>query len=98
MGLDLPTRGAVEQMIDQAVKLVPDTAIVFKASAAKANFKISSESDFVLGVTYGRIMMSITTFWNLTRKRAMNGDELDEINSAIFRRLPEIHKAISEAG
>lgn len=51
----------------------------------------------MLGVTYGRIMMSITTFWNLTRKRAMNGDELDEINNAIFRRLPEIHKAISDA-
>lgn len=94
MGLDPPTRGAVEQTIDQAVKMVPDTAQIFRAPAMKSSFRISSEQDFVLGVTYGRIMMSITTFWNLTHKRTMNGEEVDEINSAILRRLPEIHKAI----
>lgn len=83
MGLDPSSRGAVEQMIDQAVKLVPDTTRIFQASAMKSKFQISSKSDFVLGVTYGRIMMSITTFWNLTRKRAMTREELDEIDNAI---------------
>jgi hypothetical protein len=97
MGLDPSSRGAVEQMIDQAVKLVPDTTRIFKAQSMKSNFQISSESDFVLGVTYGRIMMSITTFWNLTHKRAMTGEELDEINNTVSRRMPEIHKAISNA-
>ena len=94
MPLSTIDRGALETIIDRAVKDAKQESKAFQDEYVKRAFHIEKVEDFVFGLAYGEINMGFSGWFTMTHSRQPTTEELKETSNIVLKRLPEIRKEI----
>jgi hypothetical protein len=95
--LDFVTRGLIEKAIDDEIKEIKENLQFARESDLKKQFMLNNLEDFVFGEAWGGILRETSSIF-IDSKGASYADYHGDILKIIKRRLPEIRKAIFDAG
>lgn len=96
MPVSVTERGALERMIDKFLKEAPSLLRTLRPKASV--LQIREPNDYLLGFVVGVIVGSFSVAFESEEGRALNEEELSEVNDVAFRRTREIRKAMFKAG
>jgi hypothetical protein len=91
---DPTVRGFLEHSIYNTIKVVPNSVRVLLNPSLKVDLQIENEKDFVLGEGLGIVLQAGLLSFLATYMRVPNQEEFSEIKNIIYRRTPEICKAV----
>ena len=94
MSLSATDRGALEKIIDRAVKDGIQELKALQDEHLKRAFHIEKVEDFVFGLIYGEINMGFSGWFGMIHNRQKTTEELKETADIILKRLPDIRKEI----
>lgn len=94
MGLDPSVRGFLEHSIDNTIKAVPNSVRVLLNPSLMTDLQIQNEKDFILGAALGIVLQTGLLSFLATYVRIPDQEEFSEIKNIVYRRTPEIRKAV----
>lgn len=98
MNLNSEARGALEKIIDDAIKGIPQQVSLFRRQSMKSELHLTKEEDFVLGMTWGSIMSIFIGRQMIQYQRLMMQNEKEEMLAIILKRTREMRDAIFNVG
>lgn len=97
MPLDTDVRGAIETLIDQAVRATPKMMHEFHGELIAPKLRLNNSSDFMMGWMWGHVITGTNSYLITTRGRTFQGNEYKETIEVVLRRLDEMRTAVSTA-
>jgi len=97
MVLDQPSKAKLEQIIDYVITRIPFDMKVYRTKYITSGLQLKEEADFVLGITWGRIMTSFGDYF-LQFGRVATQEEIQEISEILLKRTKELRDDILKAG
>jgi hypothetical protein len=94
--LDNRIRGALDQIIDQAVSSLP--SVLPSLREGKRDFHVENDTDYALGLAHGMITSSFLFIFNAFYNRQPTQAELIEVKNVFFIRTRELREAIFKGG
>ena len=97
MSLDVTLRGILERDIDTIIEGIPQLIEVHRKDKIP-EMKITTEQDYILGLTHGTIMGTFITTYRAINKDYPSLQILQEAGSIMYRRTRDILAAIHKVG
>jgi hypothetical protein len=97
MALNEYMRGVLENLIDQAIKLVP-TWVNMARNNNTPEFNIQRLDDYILGFSQGSIMRICVSLYRTSLAQDLPPTIMAEVSKTTFRRTREICDAIFNTG
>ncbi|MFQ5969846.1 MAG: hypothetical protein ACE5J2_05070 [Nitrososphaerales archaeon] len=98
MALDTVDRGMLQRMIDDAIEDIDAWIQFSRRPEQKSRLQLKEEGDFVLGLTWGRVLGTFTANFAISHRRRLNSEEQHDLYDAVNKRTGEIRKAIFKSG
>jgi hypothetical protein len=98
MALNELARSLINENIDFAIKDIPRMILLFRQPEMKSEIQYKDETDFILGLMWGRTTMIFSTNFKYIFKRKLTAEEEDEVNMILLKRIRELRKAIFSIG
>jgi hypothetical protein len=98
MVLDDLARGLLEREIDLAINDIPELMAQYRLPEMKSKLLYKDESDFVLGLTFGRILSMYGINFRIKYNRILMNEEITEMHQILTKRTIEIREAMFTSG
>lgn len=91
-------RGSLEEIIEIAIEHLPIHISEWRSDEVRKKYQITHADDFVYGFTVGQIISNFVGLVTTVEKRTPRSEEIEEAKIIVFKRIPEIKKAIFDSG